>query len=60
VTGGTQFFTFSGGLLGPPIFGTIVAATGSYGYGFVPIILLPLVNAAWLLLPETRTARRGT
>jgi len=60
VTGGTQFFTFSGGLLGPPIFGTIVAATGSYGYGFVPIILLPLVNAAWLLLPETRTARRAT
>ena len=60
VTGGTQFFTFSGGLIGPPVFGTIVASTGSYGYGFVLIIILPLVNAAWLLLPETRTARRGT
>jgi MFS family permease len=60
VTGGTQFFTFSGGLLGPPLFGTIVAATGSYGYGFVLIVLLPLVNAAWLLLPEARTARSGT
>jgi MFS family permease len=60
ITGGTQFFTFSGGLLGPPVFGTIVAATGSYGFGFVLIALLPLVNAAWLLMPETRTARSGT
>jgi MFS family permease len=60
VTGGTQFFTFSGGLLGPPLFGTIAAATGGYGYGFVLIAVLPLVNAAWLLMPESRAARSGT
>ena len=60
VTGGTQFFTFAGGLVGPPAFGTLVAAAGSYGYGFGLIAVLPLVNAAWLLVPETRTARSGT
>jgi MFS family permease len=60
ITGGTQFFTFSGGLLGPPLFGTLVAATGSYGVGFVMVALLPLANAAWLLVPDTRTARSGT
>jgi MFS family permease len=60
VTGGTQFFTFSGGLLGPPTFGAIAAASGSYGFGFVLFAALPLANALWLLAPEGRTARSGT
>jgi hypothetical protein len=60
VTGGTQFFTFSGGLLGPPVFGAIVGATGGYGFGFVLFAVLPLANAVWLLMPESRAARSGT
>jgi nitrate/nitrite transporter NarK len=60
VTGGTQFFTFSGGLLGPPIFGAVAAASGSYGVGFILFAVLPLVNALWLLAPEGRAARSGT
>ena len=59
VTGGTQFFTFFGGLFGPPVFGAIVSASGSYGMGFVLFAVLPLVNALWLLAPHARTARRG-
>jgi MFS family permease len=60
VTGGTQFFTFSGGLLGPPVFGAIAAASGGYGFGFVLFAVLPLANAVWLLAPEARAARSGT
>jgi MFS family permease len=60
VTGGTQFFTFSGGLLGPPVFGAIAAASGSYGLGFILFAALPLANALWLLAPEARAARSGT
>jgi MFS family permease len=59
VTGGTQFFTFSGGLLGPPVFGAVAAASGSYGLGFVLFAALPLANALWLLAPEARTVRSG-
>lgn len=42
VTGGTQFFTFAGVVLGPPVFGAIVSASGSYAAGFVFIGVLPL------------------
>ena len=55
VTGGTQFFTFSGGLLGPPVFGAIAAASSGYGFGFVLLALLPLANALWLLAPERQS-----
>jgi MFS family permease len=60
VTGGTQFFTFSGGLLGPPVFGAIAAASGGYGFGFILLAVLPLANAVWLLAPGMRAARSGT
>jgi MFS family permease len=60
VTGGTQFFTFSGGLLGPPVFGAIAAASGGYGFGFVLLAVLPLANAVWLLAPGAGAARSGT
>jgi len=42
LTGGTQFFTFAGVLIGPPLFGAIVSLTGSYGAGFVATAVLPL------------------
>jgi MFS family permease len=54
VTGGTQFFTFAGVLIGPPIFGAIASATGSYGTGFVLIAALPLVASAGLLASRGR------
>ena len=43
LTGGTQFFTFAGVLIGPPLFGTIASYSGSYGAGFVATAALPLL-----------------
>lgn len=43
LTGGTQFFTFAGVLIGPPLFGAIASATGTYGAGFVVTAGLPLL-----------------
>ena len=42
LTGGTQFFTFAGVLVGPPLFGAVAALSGSYGTGFVATAVLPL------------------
>jgi MFS family permease len=50
VTAGTQFFTFSGALSGPPIFGAIYFASGSYATGFILFALLPLLAGLRLLL----------
>ena len=50
VTGGTQFFTFAGVLVGPPAFGAIVAMSGGYGAGFIFIGVLPLAAGLTLLL----------
>jgi MFS family permease len=44
LTGGTQFFTFGGVLIGPPLFGAIVSLTGSYGTGFAAAAALPLLS----------------
>jgi MFS family permease len=49
LTGGTQFFTFAGVLIGPPLFGAIVSLTGSYGAGFVATALLPLLAVVAML-----------
>jgi len=49
VTGGTQFFTFAGVVLGPPVFGAIVSISGGYGAGFVFIAVLPLAAGFGLL-----------
>jgi MFS family permease len=59
ITGGTQFFTFFGGLFGPPVFGAIVSASGGYGMGFVLFAALPFANALWLLAPHARTSKRA-
>jgi MFS family permease len=37
VTGGTLFFTFSGVVVGPPIFGAIAGATGGYAVSFLSL-----------------------
>jgi len=59
VTGGTQFFTFAGVLIGPPLFGAIASATGSYGSGFLLIAALPLVASTGLLASGRGPAARG-
>jgi len=56
VTGGTQFFTFAGVLMGPPVFGAIAAATGSHSTGFVLLAALPLVASIGLLASGGRSS----
>jgi MFS family permease len=48
-TGGTQFFTFSGALSGPPLFAMLVWLTEGYRAGFVCFAVLPLLVGIWLL-----------
>jgi len=48
-TGGTQFFTFSGALSGPPLFAMLVWLTDGYRAGFVCFAVLPLLVGVWLL-----------
>jgi MFS family permease len=57
VTGGTQFFTFAGVLVGPPVFGAIVSATGGYGAGFVFIAVLPLATGLGLFFRRSSLQR---
>lgn len=48
-TGGSLFFTFTGVMLGPTLFGAWVTATGSYSAGFFALAALGLVGAALLV-----------
>lgn len=48
-TGGTQFFTFSGALSGPPLFAALVWLTDGYRAGFVCFAVLPFLVGMWLL-----------
>ena len=62
LTGGTQFFTFAGVLIGPPLFGAIASLTGRYGAGFAAAAALPLLAVAVMLAsrqPRRTSAGRG-
>ncbi len=59
VTGGTQFFTFAGVLLGPPVFGAIVSASGHYGSGFIFLAVLPFATGVGLLARRRAAGVRG-
>jgi MFS family permease len=48
-TSGSLFFTFTGVMLGPTLFGAWVTATGSYAAGFFVLAALGLVGAALLV-----------
>jgi MFS family permease len=50
LTGGTQFFTFAGVLIGPPLFGAIASWAGGFAAGFVATAALPLLVVAPLVL----------
>jgi len=54
ITGGTQFFTFAGVLIGPPAFGAIASTTGSYGAGFALVAALPLAAGIGLVVSGSR------
>jgi len=41
ITGGAMLFTFTGALAGPPIFGAVIALSGSYALGFALFALPP-------------------
>jgi hypothetical protein len=45
-------------VLGPPVFGAIVSASGSYGAGFVFIGVLPLAAGLGLFFFRRDTFRR--
>lgn len=58
-TGGTLAFTFLGVVLGPPLFGAVSSAAGSYGAGYLGLALLTAGCCLALLrarLPATGTA----
>jgi MFS family permease len=59
VTGGTQFFTFAGVFIGPPVFGAVAAAAGSYAAGFALIAALPFVAVLALAVRGANSAERG-
>lgn len=58
VTGGTQFFTFAGVFIGPPVFGAVAAAAGSYAAGFALIAALPFVAVLALAVRGANSAER--
>jgi MFS family permease len=49
VTGAAGFLTFTGVVLGPPLFALLAGATGSYRVGFAVFGTLSLACGAWLL-----------
>jgi len=59
LTGGTQFFTFAGVLIGPPFFGAIVSVTGSYGSGFAAAAVLPLLAVFGMAAGGPRATGEG-
>jgi MFS family permease len=50
LTGGSLLFTFTGAVLGPPIFGAILGLTGSYKTSFAVFAALPLLAGMRLLV----------
>jgi MFS family permease len=48
VTGGTQFLTFCGGMIGPLAFSTLVGSTGSHGVSYAMLAVAPALVGCWL------------
>jgi len=48
-TGGALFITFFGVVAAPPIFGALVAATGSYDYGFIGFSVLTGISGVVII-----------
>ena len=54
ITGGTQFLTFVGALVAPPLFGMVAGLIGSYGLAYFAFCVLPALAGARLLLASPR------
>jgi MFS family permease len=54
VTGAAGFITFTGVVVGPPLFALLAGATGSYRVGFAAFGTLSLACGAWLLASRGR------
>ena len=54
ITGGTQFLTFVGALLAPPLFGAVAGLIGSYGHAYLAFCVLPALAGLRLLLASAR------
>lgn len=59
VSGATQFFTFTGGMLGPLLFGESIRAGGSYALAYAVLALIPAAAAfaMWRALPARHAAK---
>lgn len=53
-TGGTLAFTFTGGLIGPSMFGGLSSLFGSYRTGFLALMAIAMTSAALLLWNHRR------
>jgi len=58
VTGASGFVTFLGVALGPPIFGVLASATGTYRAGFALFAMTSAIGGASLLLARPRSRPR--
>ncbi len=59
VTGGTQFLTFCGAMVGPVLFATLVGWLGSHGAAYLTIAAAPALIGAWLIIGALRPASRA-
>ena len=50
VTGASGFLTFTGVVLGPPLFAVLAGVTGSYRAGFAAFGTLSILCGLWLLV----------
>lgn len=53
-TGGTLAFTFTGGLIGPSIFGGLSALFGAYRAGYLALMLIAMISAVLLVWNHLR------
>jgi MFS family permease len=58
-SGGTQFFIFTGGMLGPLLFGWLVHSGGSHALGYLLLAALTALAGAAMLLTPGGTGRSG-
>lgn len=59
VTGGVQFLTFMGAMIGPILFATVVSLTDSYSAGMFVLAILASTAATWLLISQRKEAALG-
>ncbi|MEI7447957.1 MAG: hypothetical protein WCK28_23920, partial [Burkholderiales bacterium] len=48
ITGGTQFLTFCGAMVGPPVFASLVGVLGGHGPTYVVMAAAPAAVGVWL------------